>query len=82
MSNGLPEPLPRPWRFWIRLAHMIRLVTIVEGFSSPDQRDDVAAFFAAHPAASAERAIRQALERIDLNAAWLARNREALATLH
>ena len=60
---------------------MIRLVAIVEGFSSRDKREDVATFFEANPVPSAERAIRQALERIDLNAAWLARNREALAEL-
>ena len=57
---------------------MMRLVGIVDGFSSTSRHDEVADFFAEHPTPSADRAIRQALERIRLNAAWLERNRQAL----
>ena len=58
---------------------LMRLVAITNAFTSTAQRDDVAAFFEAHPTPAAERTIRQALERIALNAAWLERNRAELA---
>ncbi len=57
---------------------MMRLVGIVDGFSTEGRHDEVADFFAGHTTSSADRAIRQALERIRLNAAWLKSNREAL----
>ncbi len=57
---------------------MMRLVGIVDGFSSRARHEEVAAFFEAHPAPSADRAIRQALERIRLNAAWLEKNRGSI----
>ncbi len=57
---------------------LMRLVAITNAFTSKEQRDDVAAFFEAHPTPAAERTIRQALERIALNVAWLERNREEL----
>ena len=57
---------------------LMRLVAITNAFTSNEQRDDVAAFFEAHPTPAAERTIRQALERIALNVAWLERNREEL----
>ena len=57
---------------------LMRLVAITNAFTSTAMRDDVAAFFAEHPTPAAERTIRQALERIALNAAWLERNREEL----
>ena len=58
---------------------LMRLVAITNAFSSDALRDDVAAFFEAHPTPAAERTIRQALERIQLNTAWLERNRGELA---
>ena len=58
---------------------LMRLVAITNAFTSAEMRADVAAFFAAHPTPAAERTIRQALERIALNAAWLDRNRGELA---
>ena len=58
---------------------LMRLVAITNTFTSTAMRDDVAAFFEAHPTPAAERTIRQALERIALNAAWLERNRSELA---
>ena len=57
---------------------LMRLVAITNSFTSNEQRDDVAAFFEEHPTPAAERTIRQALERIALNVAWLERNREEL----
>ena len=58
---------------------LMRLVAITNSFTTNEKRDDVAAFFEAHPTPAAERTIRQALERIALNVAWLDRNREELA---
>ena len=57
---------------------LMRLVSITSAFTSNEKRDDVAAFFEAHPTPAAERTIRQALERIALNVAWLERNRAEL----
>ncbi|MXZ92383.1 MAG: M1 family metallopeptidase [Chloroflexi bacterium] len=57
---------------------LMRLVAITNAFTSNEKRDDVAAFFEAHPTPAAERTIRQALERIALNVAWLERNRGEL----
>ena len=57
---------------------LMRLVAITNAFTSNEKRDDVAAFFEDHPTPAAERTIRQALERIALNVAWLGRNREEL----
>ncbi len=58
---------------------LMRLVSITSGFTTPERREDVEKFFRDHHAPSAERAIRQSLERIRLNAAWLDRNRASLA---
>ena len=58
---------------------LMRLVSITNAFTSHAMREDVAAFFAEHPTPAAERTIRQALERIALNAAWLERNRREVA---
>ena len=58
---------------------LMRLVATTNAFTSDAMRDDVAAFFEAHPTPAAERTIRQALERIQLNTAWLGRNAPELA---
>ena len=58
---------------------LMRLVAITNAFTTNEQRNDVEAFFEAHPTPAAERTIRQALERIALNVAWLDRNRDELA---
>ena len=58
---------------------IMRLVSFTSGFTSEEKRQDVEKFFADHPAPAAERSIRQALERISLNIAWLDRNRSELA---
>ncbi len=58
---------------------LMRLVAITNAFTGDAMRADVADFFDAHPTPAAERTIRQALERIQLNTAWLNRNRSELA---
>ncbi len=58
---------------------LMRLVAITNAFTTNEQRNDVEAFFDAHPTPAAERTIRQALERMALNVAWLDRNRDELA---
>ena len=58
---------------------LMRLVAITNAFSTNQQRNDVEAFFEAHPTPAAERTVRQALERIALNVAWLDRNLDELA---
>ena len=58
---------------------LMRLVNITSGFTSLEMREDVERFFADNPAKGAERTIRQSLERIQLNNAWLQRNRDELA---
>ena len=57
---------------------LMRLVSITNHFTTNEQREEVEAFFEAHPTPAAERTIRQALERIALNVAWLDRNRDEL----
>ena len=53
---------------------LMRLVSLTQRFSTLEMHDEVEAFFAEHPAPAAERTVRQSLERIRLNAAWLDRN--------
>ena len=57
---------------------LMRLVSIVNSFTTEEQMADVENFFAANPAPAAERTIRQGLERIRLNIRWLEQNRPAL----
>ena len=58
---------------------LMRLVSITSGFTSQERWEDVERFFKDHPTPAAERSIRQSLERIKLNIAWLERNRDDLA---
>ena len=58
---------------------LMRLVSMVSGFTTAEMSEDVERFFTEHPVPSADRTVRQALERIRLNAAWLDRNRSELA---
>lgn len=60
---------------------IMRLVSITNHFADLEKLADVETFFREHPAPAAERSIRQALERIRLNATWLEINRPALAQL-
>ena len=57
---------------------LMRLVSIVNSFTTEERMADVEKFFADNPAPAAERTIRQALERMRLNIRWLGQNRGAL----
>ena len=57
---------------------LMRLVSIVNSFTTEEQMADVENFFTENPAPAAERTIRQALERMRLNIRWLELNRPAL----
>ena len=57
---------------------LMRLVSICNSFTTDEQRADVERFFTENPAPAAERTIRQALERMNLNIRWLELNRPAL----
>ena len=81
----------RAWEFvkanWTELSRrygkggfaLMELVSITSRFTTEDKLEDVESFFQANPAPSAERSIRQSLERVRLNIAWLERNRNDLA---
>jgi puromycin-sensitive aminopeptidase len=58
---------------------LMRLVSITGAFTTEDKREDVEHFFRDHPAPGAERSVRQSLERIQTNVAWLTKNRDELA---
>ncbi len=57
---------------------LMRLVSIVNSFTTEERKADVENFFSDNPAPAAERTIRQALERMSLNIRWLEQNRPAL----
>ena len=57
---------------------IMRLVGISSLFTTAEKRQEVEEFFAANPVASAERTIRQGLERMAINIAWLEQNRDDL----
>ena len=57
---------------------LMRLVSIVNSFSTEERKAEVEKFFTENPAPAAERTIRQALERMSLNIRWLEQNRTAL----
>jgi puromycin-sensitive aminopeptidase len=52
---------------------IMRLVSMTGNFISSRKADDVKAFFENNPTPSAARTIKQSIERINLNAAWLDR---------
>ena len=58
---------------------LTRLASITRGFASQDALADVERFWAAHPTPAADLAIKQSLEQVRLNIAWLERNRDDLA---
>ena len=57
---------------------LMRLVSIVNSFTTDEQRADVENFFSENPVPAAERTIRQALERMRLNIRWLELNKPDL----
>ena len=54
------------------------LVPVVSRFNTEEKLADVEEFFATHPTPAADRAIKQALEVIRLNVAWINHNRNEL----
>jgi puromycin-sensitive aminopeptidase len=60
---------------------LTRLIeSVTSHFTTLERAQEVAEFFQAHPVPSATRTIQQSLERIRINARWLAQNRDPLAT--
>ena len=57
---------------------LMRLVGICNAFTDMARYAEVENFFQEHPTPAAERTIRQALERIRLNATWIDKNRQEL----
>ena len=55
------------------------IVEITSGFSSGDRLYEVEKFFTDNPTPAAERTVRQCLEKIRLNMAWLDKNRPGLS---
>ena len=58
---------------------IMRLVSISSLFTTEQKKQEVIEFFDSHPVPAAERTIRQGLERMSNNIAWLARNRDELS---
>jgi len=56
-----------------------RLVQVTEAFTNPERAKDVASFFRGRQAPEVRRTVRQSLERIRVNTAWLDRNTRKLA---
>ena len=57
---------------------LMQLVAVPSGFTTGEGREDAERFFTEHPVPSADRTVRQTLERIEINIAWLERNRADL----
>ena len=53
---------------------LMRLVSITKRFSTQNEYDDVMQFFKNNPVPAAERTVRQSLEKIKINVAWLDKN--------
>ncbi len=61
-------------------SHLLpRFISAAESFVSQEEATEIEAFFKTHKAPSAERTIAQTIEQIRSNAAWLARDRTAIA---
>ena len=58
---------------------LMRLVGLPRGFTTRERLDEVRAFYESHPAPAAERSVRQTIEGLELNVAWLERNKEDVA---
>jgi puromycin-sensitive aminopeptidase len=55
---------------------LMRLVGLPRGFTTQERLDDVKQFYAAHPVPAAERSVRQVIEGLELNVAWLDKNKD------
>ena len=58
---------------------LMRLVAITGSFTSEEKATEREDFFKEHPTPAAERTIRQSLERIRINTAWLGKNKDELS---
>ena len=58
---------------------LMRLVAITGSFTSEEKATEIEDFFTEHPTPAAERTIRQSLERIRINTAWLGKNKDELS---
>ena len=58
----------------------MKLVGMVSRFTTVKGLEDVSEFFKSNPVPAADRTVRQSLEEIKLNIAWIEKNRENLAT--
>ncbi|MBI3328860.1 MAG: M1 family metallopeptidase, partial [Nitrospinae bacterium] len=59
---------------------LIRLIeSVTSHFTTLEKAQEITEFFQVHPVPSAARTVQQSLERIRINARWLAHNRESLA---
>lgn len=58
---------------------LMRLVAITGSFTSEEKATEIEDFFKSHPTPAAERTIRQSLERIRINSAWLERNKTEIS---
>ena len=52
--------------------------SVVSGMTTPEMKQDVEEFFSKHPVPAADMALRQSLEQVDINIAWLEKNREVV----
>ena len=55
---------------------LMRLVGLPRGFTTQERLDDVRQFYTTHPVPAAERSVRQVIEGLELNVAWLDKNKE------
>ena len=88
MANNLGRDLG--WDFiksnWIEIDRrygdggfgIMRLIGNLSGFSTLEKSQEIKNFFAENPAPGADRTIRQSLESIAINHAWLSKNKESL----
>ena len=58
---------------------IMRLASISSLFTTEQKKQEVIEFFDSHPVPAAERTIRQGLERMSNNIAWLSKNRDELS---
>ena len=58
---------------------LMRLVGLPRGFTTRERLEEVREFYESHPAPAAERSVRQTIEGLELNVAWLERNKDDVA---
>ncbi len=58
---------------------LMRIVGLPRGFTTREKLDEVREFYETHPAPAAERSVRQTIEGLELNVAWVERNKDDVA---